>query len=644
MKVVRPRLPEDTRKEIARYLAAHWERAKNGRATQVDGDYARWDKVYRGEPLEKTRSWPWPNASNIVVPLARMHLDTFVARTMGTVFATTPLVQIIGFPTEHSDALEKYLDYKALFHWSMYRTARAYISSGVKNGTAVIKTPWIHDTATDVSGSDDEPVETEVDLYHGPRPEVIPFEDFYVYPHTATAPHQVQIKFHRVRFTGEDVKERCEAGKFLLPFESESSFGGESTPGLKQFLKSPSDVKRSEEESSAGIVDPMLDELHVVECEFKYSIQGKVYYLTAQLVDETEILIDCFHNPYPRNINIYEDYKPYPREGLWYGESMVQLLEALQEECSTMHNDRRNNATIANSPVFKKKSSSLIPNPSANRWYPGKVFEVDETTDFEAVQIGRNYSDTVQEEGYSMSLAERLIGQGAATMAAGAGSMGKRGVYSSQGTMAILSEGNERSHTNVRDFRECLSGVLKTSFVLQKAFNPEDPAIAFFPPKDQEAIRAAMEYANESRTHLCPFTVRTSSSAANKEVERTNLMQMAGVLERYNGMVQQVGTQLLDEKLNPGLRLIYNDILGTMKNFSKRLLRAFDEMDPEGVLPDVAAAIESVIPGGSQGTRSDDPLYAGGNPGDSGALSREGLEGFQQIPFLAEGGNRGAAA
>lgn len=642
MKVVRPKdLSDDTRQEICRYLHEQWERAVEGRAQQVDQDYDRWDKNYRAEPVEAERSFPWRGASNMVVPLIRMHHDTFVARTLGIVYATQPLLKAIGFPEDESAALEKYLNYKALYNWDFYKAGREFLDSGNRTGTATMKTPWIDLKTMDVMpGTSDDAEEysqKEVTIYSGPRPEVVPFEDFYVYPITATRDHHIQIRFHRNRYTSEEVKEMCDSGKWQQQFET--------TPeqqGLEHYLRKPDDIKRQSEQSDAGVTDYYLYELQPVECHFRYNIAGTYFDLVAQMLPEkTDDLLDLYFNPYPRNIPVFQHYRPFPRSKLWYGESLAQILEQAQEECSKIHNDRRNNSYIANAPIFKVKKNALVPNPSTT-WYPGKAWVLEDMDDMAMEMTGRNYDNMIDQEGFTMQLAERLTGIGAIMQGMSQGS-GKRGNYSTGGTIALMQEGNERQNTNIRDYREALAAVGKSCFILQRHFDPDDPAIAFFPKPEQDSIRAALQYATPDRVMLSPFEIRTSTSAMNKDVERQNLMQMAQVMNNYYGQINQMAQQLLNPQLNAGLRMLMNDIVAGQKAIASRLLRAFDEMDPEGVLPDVSAAIEKTIPGGSQGSGVIQPnsIQPGGSASTPAPLSRAGLQNILSLPGPAAPGGGG---
>lgn len=656
MKLVRPRpdeISDDVRKELTRYVSEHWTRARTARQGQVDTDYAKWDKMWRAQPREKQRSLPWPGASNLVVPLVRMHGDTFIARTLGMMFGTQRLVKTIGYPTDISEPLEIYLNYKSLYQWGAWDLSKELMTAGIKTGTAVPKTVWFSDSAIDVSSgeSGETRVEEEVLIANGPETRVVPFDDLYVYPITAVREEDVQIWFHRVRYVGEVVKERCAAGKFQWPFETEDSGQFTVKRGLKGFLKKPNDVKRSQEQNDAKVIDSLLDELHVIETHFRYPLGGKYYDLVALFVEDLDQIIDIYFNPNPRNLRCFGSYRPAPRDGLFFGESWCEILSTFQEEASTIHNDRRNNSYIANAPMFKRKSGSLVPTASA-KIFPGKLWDLEAMDDFDVMMMGRNYDDMLSQENFTLQLAERMTGMNSVQQGQAAGvSGGKRGIYSAQGTMAVLSESNDRQGLNIRDFRGSLGAVLKKSFIMQAKWGKDDPCLKYFSDSDREAVSKALEYVynNQDRVHLSPFEIRTSTAAMNKEMDRQNLMQMAGVINQYYGQTQQLVAQLLNPEMkNPGMVAIITDTLTSMRYMAKRLLRAFDEIDPEGVLPNAIEAITKGRPDlaaqlSGAGGDQQPPVQPGPTGAPAQPLSRAGLESLAGIPVGPAGPGRGGA-
>lgn len=632
VKIIRPELTDEKWEVLEKYLLDHFERAYQARREQVDDKYERWEQNYYGIPAEKIRTVPWYKSSNFVVKVIRIFVDTFVARTLNVIFATRPLYSIDGFPSELKESLELYLNRKALNDWEHYRLASAMLPRGNKNGTSVCKTPYVEETEWDVmpgeGGASSQ--ETEVTIFSGPKSQVIPFEDFLVYPITCNYLEEAVIKFHKVRYVEEQALQMIKAGKWDITEEE-----------LAQALKTPDDAKRMATQSEGGVIDPYLKELQVVECYLKWEIvegSGKYYSLVGSIVPTLNKMIDLYHNPYPRNIDIFTDYRPNPKEDFFYGESICELLESTQEEVSSIHNDRRNNNFIASAPVFKRRNGSLLPNPSTN-WYPGKVFDLEDMDDFEVVQVGRNYIDTLAEEQADLQYAERLTGTGAVMQGLSQGSMGKKGMYNTGGTLAVMAEGNQRQDSNIRDFRKVLGRICKVAYSLQSYYGKNDPTIGVFPEKIQAQIRQALELTTSSRLQTATFEVKTSDAGANSEVAKANLLQMASVLGQYGNSAQAMTAQLANPQLNPAIRAIMMDVITMQQWMAKRLLRAWNEHDAEEIMPDVQRALAAgqPHPGGEGGNPTaamgsgQSVIQPGGTGETSEPLSKQRLQALSQM-------------
>lgn len=632
-RIIRPggNLSEDRRRELGLYLKTQWLRAYQGRTEQVDGDYKKWSKAYEGVPLEEIRTVPFYKASNFVVKLIRMFLDTFKARTLNIMFATRPLYVCEGLPQDLKEAWELYINRKACFEWDHYQLAGDLIGRGNKTGTAIIKTLYTEKTGIDVMPSDDGQSyrESPYTYFAGPESRLIPFEDFYVYPITANFLHECEIKFHRLRYIKEQAERLVNNGTWILPDGKD----------VELYLKHPRDLKREEQQNDAGVVDPYVLEMEPVEAHCKWAItndSSKVYDIVGLFDPDSGDLIDVYYEPYPRNLDVFTDYRPFPRDELFYGESMAEILGQSQEEASRIHNERRDNSTIASSVCFKRRSGSLIPNPSTN-WYPGKVWDLEDMMDLDVINIGRNYDDMIQQEDYVFSLAEKLSGIGEMMQGASQGMLGKRGVYNTGGTISVIAEGNQRQDTNIRDVRGVLSRVAHKSSRLQAFYGKGDPFIDTLPQSTQDAVNQVFDLLSSDRYRYLNFEVKASNAGANAEVEKANLMSMAQVVNQYGQTAVQMAEQLANPQINATVRMVMNDVVNMQKWMAKRLLKSFNEWDAVEVLPDVGTAVEATVKGGSRGTQGPSSQDGGGMVpgGANGALpplSRGLLDQLSQVP------------
>lgn len=635
VQIARPRnISPERLEELKGYLVERWQRSVRGRADQVDGKYKDWSKAYRGRALEQVRTVPFYKSSNFVVKLIRMFVDTFTARTLNIIYATEPIFVVTGLPRDLKDSWEAYLNSKCVNEWDFYNLTRNVITRGNKNGTNVTKTPWVEELENVVSIVDGTQQVSTFTRVSRPQSKCIPFEDFYIYPIVANELSEADILFHRIRLSEERVRQRLASKVWQIP----------ENVSVESLVEIPRDAKKMDDQNDAGVVDPYYKEGEFIECHLKWSFDGddsNLFNIVAVLHLGTNTMPDLFYNPYPRNACIFDDYRPFPQEELFWGESMSEVLAQSQEEASQIHNDRRNNVMLANSTVFKRRNGANVPNPSTN-WYPGKVFDLDDLDDLEVIEIGRNFTDMIQEENLTFSLAEKLSGINDVMQGASQGNA-ERGIYNTMGTMAVLQEGNQRQDTNIRDVRNALSRIGCLSSMLQATYGQDDPYIRTLAPDDQTAVRQVFSMLRSDTGNYVRLQVKTSDAGVNKQVERANLMQIAQLLGTYGQTVIAMAQQLARKDLNPSIRMIMNEVVVMQKWLATRLLREFDEHDAESIVPDLGAAIEASIPGGSSGaprpgaSAGEEDMDNGGASNPPTPLTRGGLEAISSLPTLPAG-------
>lgn len=615
VQIARPTaLPNDKREDLRRYLVQMWKRAVDGRTSQVDDDYSRWSKVYAGTPIEKERTVPFYKASNLVVPLTRIYIDTFVARTLNIIYATNPIYVVDGLPAEIKEAWEYYINRKALYNWGHYKLTRELCLRGAKTGSVVLKNIYSNIEASSMTVNAAGQAEDETySIFSGPETRPIPFEDFYVYPTVAengcTDPipwRDVLIQFHRVRYPEETARNMIKRGDWEIPEDK----------SVEGFLQTPRDIKQTNQNDDAGVMDSYYKEMETVECHLDWAITNdsdKMYSIVGVIHPPTQTLLDVYFSPYTKSLNVFTDYRPYARAGLWYGESLCQILGVLQEETSVIHNDRRNNSFIANAVVFKRKTGSLLPNPSTN-WYPGKVFDVESMDDLDTMTIGTQYSqDMIPQEDYCFGLADKLSGIGESMQGTANGQQGTRGVYNTMGTLSVMSEGNQRQDTNIRDVRLTLGSLIDTSSRMQARWGQDDPFLQSLSEKQQANVRQAFAiFSNRAKSHI-RHEVRASNAGANSEVRKASLLQMAQIIGQYGGFIQQMAPQMMNPGTNPGMLSVYTSIVNMQAWMVKRITTEFGEAELKEILPDV-----DTIKGGAQGASQSSSQGNGLQPGGAG--------------------------
>lgn len=620
------------KKDLCALLHKRFWHSVKSRSAQVDGKYRRWTDNYNGKPFQQVRTTPFYKASNFVPQLIRMHTDILSARLVGLAFGVKPFWKPTTFmgeePHEVIDALAQWMQTICFNDMDFYRPIDMTIFTTVKTGTTVLKGYWYEKELIKVQAAMGENAQRE-QAKKRERCQVDPilFDDFFPYPVTATDLSKCTYKFHRLRFTEEEVKYRSNIGMW-------------NEAACKRLLEGRTREQGAAREASAAQagIELTVDVSRphtIVEAWFEYELSpGKLYPLMVQFNpnDETEnSYLRGFYNYYPDvDMDPFIDFRFAPREDLFMGYSVPEILEQSQEEQAQIHCSRRDGNLIANIPAWKKKRFSDVANPS-DEWYPGKVFEVNDIDDLQPLSFGTNYNSLVEEESFLMQLAERYTGISPAMQGFGSGSMGKRGIYNSQGTLALLAEGNKRIDIYLKRMRDPfhrLGRLIHTSYA---TFHSDGPEYQIW-GNNGKLIKSTF---GDKRLF---YELGASDASANREVDRTALLLMSNTMSAYYKQLVEATQMLAQTKPESP---VYNLLLAVCegaRDLANRLLFVFDVPDRNRLAIDVKKFLGG---GGTQPGRSPTADQAG-MPSSEEPVSVDGIRDLSSnLAALAGSGGPG---
>jgi hypothetical protein len=326
-------------------------------------------------------------------------------------------------------------------------------------------------------------------------------------------------------------------------------------------------------------------------------------------------------------MGVFNDFRFMPRENLFYGYSVPEILEQSQEEKAQIHNARRDGNTIANVPSWKKKRLADVGNPSAE-WYPGKVFEVDDMGDMDTLQFGRDYNSMIEEESFLDGEAERMTGISPPMQGFGSGTVGKKGIYSSQGTMALLSEGNKRLDIYLKRLRRPFHRTGAQIFTSYRDYKTNAPEWKMY-GKNGDLLKQAFTFQEPDGFQGVFFDLGCSDASANKEVDRQNLLLMANTMAAYYKEIMSLIPPVVQSPEGSPFRELGLQILDGARDLANRILFAFDTYDRSKLLPDVRALLGGKEPpprppGADEAgmPQAEEPLSVGGLQDLSGTISK----------------------
>ena len=592
----------------------------------------KWRKGYEATPREAIREFPYYNAYNLVVPIIAIFSDTLLARVMAAIFKTRPLYtsKIFG---EHPDltddtrsVLEDFMEYVGLEpdELGLYEVYHDWLGDTIKYGTSVVKAPHEVRYRYDIVPAGDGTGEyekinfvKEID-YEGPRPAKIPFECFGI-PAGAKSLQSADILYHKRVMTREELMER----RFFQIYEPSRVDSILTRPDRS----GPSSTEREKQESSGNVASGAYGyaEWDVYECWLPWKDPTGQY---------RPRIIGTYHKTSDTLLRgIYDTHKLLPysltrlfyRDDSIYGYGFCETMWHFQEEISEQHNGRLDNRTVANTRVWRVSPDSKL--HSGYRIFPGATLPAEEG-EIEGLPAGDISNQTLEDEQFSLELAERRAGVSAAKQGMGAGGMSKRGVYNAMGTLALIQEGNDRTDLNISD---CRYGHTRLGRILLSDyanFGLSKRLKNIFEGKEEELQKAL----DAVKAGTIGIPIQSSTASINREVEKQNDVIVTNLITRHYQMVAALIAQVNNQMAPPALRKYLEDVIEASNRVMRGVLRHFDIGDADLLVPDVD---KPPAQGGGQGQppAQGSPQAAGGSNGSNGQTPSNS----RTLPFLVGG-------
>lgn len=636
-------LGKDANDAIAHYVEQQLESLISSHSELHKQKLPKWRKQYLGIPEQMTRNFPFPNAANTVVQVVGETVDTMVARVMGLIYATHPLWVFQNYAKSDSTddkkaheaqkyVLEQFMDIVGFepYELDLQRIEAEWFTDAAKLGTGFVKLSVEQNIEAVVTGYTEAKIKGhEQTMYDGPRVSKLRHEDVYVDPsyHTLDLAPFVAVKRTLKRVELEERGFTEVYDKKVV--ESILSSPDRSSPdaNVQQELQDQGISNGSRPDTTA--------EWDVYECYFYYWAGNpkRKYRLIYTYHRRTKTVLRKVFNFMPKNqLPVKRAKLGYRTDGM-YGHGYAELLESYQEELSTTHNQRLDNATVANVRALRvsPRARSLDANMEL---YPAALL-VGEKDEIEAIQVGDVYPSTFKNEEMTLGLVARRAGISPAVSGAGTGGMMKKpAVYSAQGTLAVMQENNSVVGFATSEFRHAHVQLGSSLVGMYAKFGVGDRGEMF--GLDSERLDEALELFNKNRMRI---PLRASTAALNKEVDKQTGMLMAGLLQRHYTATGQLMQAISNPVLPEQTRTYFVRVIQSADQFHKRILKDFgyeqpDIFVPDPKLPDPEQQAAGAVRQGGMAPQGA-PMAGGGNAapgGGQGMVPMPGLGGPQGGP------------
>lgn len=637
------KMSEEAEMRLIQYLDAEVTLARNERFEFINR-LARFKEKYRTKFPEFPKDWPIANASQIVIPVIKTAVHTLSARIYQTLMAAEPPASIRTEDKDYQDFAfdyEKFLEVYSDERLDLPSILDSWVTELIKLGTGVFEVTTKLDRRAQV---DYNPISGEyekkvVEYFAGPVLYHIPLEDFWIRP-AYQDPDEAPWCGKEVRLSWSKIKDMALSGE-LNPDKIDRiwRFIGVSDLDVPKTVTTQEDIDK---------LRPMnRSQYGIHELTVRWDVDGDG-------LDE-ELLV-YFHQP-SRTIlrKKYSGFRrrPWrvgryiPIEHWFYGEGLCEILEHLQEEISTIHNQRIDNATIANLRIIlvARLIKGLRP---GDRLWSGKVVRVqDVKADVGTLQLGDVYPSTVMNENISQSYVHAVSGAG--EVAQGQAQPVTRTTATAQ--LALLEELNRRFDKVVKGLRRTLRDVYRDLTDLFSKMGTGGLAEEWLGTVRGQRLETFLTLPADLLKRKIKIQVIATRSTVNREVEFQSQIAVWQLLQQMWQTITQTAQMTGAPQIIP---LLAHEFISAVKPVLKKVMQYADAPDPDQAIS-VLTVLERILPapedmGGMAAARSDEANAAlleqlrkrtadelGGNAGAGGEAPSSNGNGGVQAPAEPSG-------
>lgn len=544
-----------------------------------------WDDLY--ECRTKPKTFPWPGASNVLIPLVPISVDTIQPRIVGTMLSNDPYVYIRPRMKEVQELSEDLQNFEQFYFdeqlnlFEVLTDATHYL---VKNGTVVLKNIWVEERKPRIFYDNKGRItRTDVVTFRGPKWYLVPLDHL-------TIPYNTK-DLQTTHFVGHHVDRRLPE---IQAQEKRKIYREGFADSIKAYqvntLAQTSERVEENQEQAMGLKNTspwLFNPFRLTELYITYDVknEGEIPILLTFSREAKKVARLTYH-PQFNGLRPFMSGTYISRPNQFFGIGVAEALSQLTEEVSTIHNQTVDSATIANVKCFKAKKGRGI---NANeRAYPGKIFFLDDLDDLQEFMLGEVKASSFRLSEEVSLLAEKRSGVNDYTLGRESGVLKSRAT--ARGTLALISEGNRNLDLKLRSMRQLLAEGTKQNIELHQQFEPEgrewikgkEVFQQLFPPYD---VRRRMA-----------FQCSAPDSAMNKQVEQEVnqvLMQQAGGI--YDKLIQfvQIATS---PQTPPALQQLAMQSAKSYHALIEKTLRSFNITEVERYLPNVSEVLNGTTP------------------------------------------------
>jgi len=512
---------------------SEWERKRN-----------KWYKLWACERDEKNT--PWPNASNVCIPMLSTAVNQFHARSYQSIFAAPGFVKAI--PVGKLDHTRSKL-VEAFMNWQINYEMEEYEEVMDK---LLLQLP--------IDGVAFKKIFYDVENER-PRTEYIPALDL-VLPYRTKSLATARRITHRLWLHYDELQDRDDLGLYEN-FEKISDTAAQKTEGT---ITQDTADKITGVSSTRAVDEPHL----ILECHTKLLIDGKREPVIITIDEATQTVLRITSRVFKigkkqKVLNYFRDYHFLPNPEGFYSFGLGHFVEQLNEMANTAFNQIFDSGRLTNQPwgFYGRKAGIRA---KKLKLYPGLMTEVADAGQVSFPQMQKQDGVLFQVIGLTQQFVETFTSTSDYIL--GRENQGTQ-TPTARGTLALIEQGLVVFSVMTKRIFRSLKGELGDIFALNQIFLPDGKEFVVMEGEDRIPFPDIKRKDFNHKYHINPVADPAYSSRTARKQE---------ALELYQAMI--VNPLIAG---NPGAGMSPN--FQAIHALTKNLINTFQITNAEEILP-----------------------------------------------------------
>jgi len=525
------RLAEDTEKRLSLWLRDEIQ-AFNLERGPLLKDWINWQNQYWAEPATEVKNFPFKRAANIVVPLSAIAVEAVQARIMNTLFSVEPFWSIRPKSKEWIEAakpFESYLQAEVENSETLkvYEFCNEASMELVKLGTAVGKSGYERHTKKSLRLVGDEEQEFFVPIRNGPNIKRVPLGN-YIQRFAELDEQTAPLVGEKHEFSWSNLKQMAQDGR-MWPEAVEKVKPHRIIKG--QVTSYDEGTKLSDEVNKLARTEPKwTDVFEVFElwCSFDVDGDGINEEIVVDYHIESQTFLSIRYNWYDDLHRPYRVVNYLNVEGIWPGIGVCKQVEQLQEEVTTIHRQRLDNATLGNmSQIVLRKGMGY---GNGEPIFPGKMWFVDDPQkDILPMKLGEIFPSAYINEESVVAYYEKRTGANEVIL--GIPQTGTPGTATSD--LTRLAEGNKRFDLVLKNVKRWLSAIGYDVVTNYQLFGNQNVHWMILGPEDGIFVEQVLQMPSVLVRRGAVIDLTVTDSITNRQAEQQQWLSLFQVVTNY---------------------------------------------------------------------------------------------------------------